>query len=119
MPRYVIHIGPHKTGTTYLQVLFRQLAPQLRQRGIFYPLEWVGDHSPGHVRLVQRLRAGQDEVLADEFDALHASAYEIVLISAEDLSILPRESVALLKSYLREQPVSILFYFRGWLGLLD
>lgn len=64
------------------------------------------------------MRAGNDADLADEFEKLNASGYEIVLISAEDLSALSRDAIGLLKSYLRGQRVSIVFYLRGWLTFL-
>jgi hypothetical protein len=119
MPRYLIHIGSHKTGTTYLQIVFRTLAPELSKRGILYPEQWTASGvSPGHVRLVQRLRAGKDAALAEEFQQLNGSRYELILISAEDLSLLPRDSVDLLRSYLENQQVTIVFYCRRWLNLL-
>src|SRR6185312_4862270 len=36
-PRYVIHIGPHKTGTTYLQHAFAKTQKELLAEGIYYP----------------------------------------------------------------------------------
>jgi hypothetical protein len=118
MPHYLIHIGPHKTGTTYLQMLFRHLSLPLRERGVLYSPRWIGDGTSGHSRLAQRLQAGNDEDLAGEFDKLNASDYETVLISAEDLSTMSRDSIGLLKSYLRGQQVSVVFYVRDWLALL-
>ncbi|QRM54550.1 sulfotransferase domain-containing protein [Sinorhizobium sp. BG8] len=35
--RLVMHIGPHKTGTTYMQSNFRHHADSLRERGWLYP----------------------------------------------------------------------------------
>jgi hypothetical protein len=118
MPRYIIHIGPHKTGSTYLQVLFHKLSPQLRARGIHYPLQWVDERTPGHSLLFQRLRTGNDPALADEFLELNASDSEIVLISSEDLAGLSLDQIELLKSYLKGQPASVIFYCRRWLDLL-
>jgi hypothetical protein len=50
--RYVIHIGLHKTGTTYLQHAFSRLHAQLAARGICYP-GWGGVH--GHYLLTEVL----------------------------------------------------------------
>jgi len=36
MFRFVFHIGPHKTGATYLQVCFSALQQQLKPSGVFY-----------------------------------------------------------------------------------
>jgi hypothetical protein len=118
MPHYLIHVGPHKTGSTYLQVLFQHLSEQLKERGILYPLQWVAEHAPGHSVLAQRLRTGNNAALAAEFQELNGSNYETILISSEDLSRISPESIALLKSYLGGQRASVVFYCRRWLDLL-
>jgi hypothetical protein len=118
MPRYVIHVGPHKTGSTYLQVQFQNLAPHLKARGILYPAIWLDSRAPGHVRLAERLRSGTDAGLADEFALLNSSSSDVVLISSEDLTSLPVESLALLKSYVADHQVSIVYYCRRWLEIL-
>ena len=76
MPRYLIHIGPHKTGKTYLQAAFHALRPQLLERGIWYPDQWQGDDKLGQLRLVQRLRGSSSDGLTEEFAALNASGYK-------------------------------------------
>jgi hypothetical protein len=118
MPRYIIHVGPHKTGSTYLQVQFERLAPHLRARGIVYPSNWLHSRAPGHFLLAERLRTGTDAALADEFRALNSLDCETILISSEELSSLPVESIALLKSYLEIHETRIVYYCRRWLELL-
>lgn len=118
MPHYLIHVGPHKTGSTYLQVLFQRLSGQLCERGILYPLEWVGEHAPGHSVLVQRLKNPSDTDLAQKFEELNASPYKSILISSEDISQLPTCEIERLRFYLGGHRASILFYCRRWLELL-
>jgi hypothetical protein len=118
MPHYVIHIGPHKTGSTYLQVTFQNLSIPLLERGILYPLQWVAPHAPGHFALANRLRSGSDAALADEFQELNASSHKTILISSEDLSRLSPENLASLKSYLGGHRTSIVFHCRRWSELL-
>lgn len=118
MPRYVIHVGPHKTGSSYLQLLFQELSPQLRERGILYPAHWIDPRVPGHSMLVPRVRARDDAALSDELSKLNASDCETILISSEDIASLLADDIALLKSYLRGQPATIVFYCRRWLDLL-
>ena len=36
--RLFLHIGTQKSGTTYLQRILQQLAPDLRERGVLYPV---------------------------------------------------------------------------------
>ncbi len=44
MPRTVLHVGPHKTGTSYLQAALCERRPQLLEAGWLYP-----QPSPSHV----------------------------------------------------------------------
>jgi hypothetical protein len=119
MPRYVIHIGPHKTGSTSLQVTFQRMTKQLRARGVVYPSCWTDPpRSWGHVQLIPRLMQASDSQLTVEFRELNASDARVVLLSAEDLSILDQESVTRLRSLLDGSAVSIVFYCRRWSELL-
>jgi len=118
MPRYILHIGPHKTGTSYLQVLFRDLTSQLQSRGILYPPQWQAEFVLGHAALARRLQEGADQKLRSEFDQVNASGSDIVLISAEDLSNLSTEQLATLRDCIGGYPVTVVFYCRRWLELL-
>jgi len=119
MPRYVLHIGPHKTGTSYLQVLFRELSSRMKSRGILYPPQWTTEGALGHVALVTRLRAQiADDNLRREFSELSDSRCDVVLISAEDLSGLSVAQIATLKELIGAHPVSVVFYCRRWSDLL-
>ena len=118
MPRYVLHIGPHKTGTSYLQVLFRELAAPLQARGILYPQQWTAAGVLGHTALVARLRSGDHEALERELEQLNRTECEVVLISAEDLANLSVEQIAVLRERIGPHPVDVVFYCRRWLDLL-
>jgi hypothetical protein len=117
MPRYVVHVGPHKTGSTYLQACFGQLRSYLAARGIVHPDGWSERGQVSQHLLFQRLRAG-DPSLAAEFAALNASAHEIVLLSAEDLADLTPDEIARLGELIGSHPVDIVFYCRRWSELL-
>jgi hypothetical protein len=118
MRNYVIHIGPHKTGSTYLQAAFQALRLQLLERGISYPEQWQGDDKLNHHGLAQRLRAIPDDGLAEEFAKLNASDCETILISAEDLSDLRPDEIAKFRSLLGECTTRIVFYCRRWSEIL-
>jgi hypothetical protein len=119
VPEFIIHVGPHKTGTTYLQLSFKANRRALQQRGIIHPGVWdFTAHNPSHLPLAQKLRAGDREGLAPDFSALLASGAEQILISAEDLSILDVPAVRLLQDLLAGSPVRIVFYIRRWSDLL-
>jgi len=115
LPRYLIHVGPPKTGTTYLQRMFWELRGQMRNEGIYYPHEfWPSGPNFLHSELVRELRQGPSERLGNVFAALNASGSETVLISCEGLVALPVQSLAYLRELLGDAPVDIVFYARRW-----
>jgi hypothetical protein len=119
MPRYVIHFGPHKTGSTYLQLRFSEYRAVMAERGIVFPAVWeFKPHNPSQLKLVEDLRAGNLAALEAEFAALNASAADIVLISAEDLANCGETELALLKRLTAGNEVRLVFYLRRWSGRL-
>jgi hypothetical protein len=114
MPRYVIHIGPHKTGTTYLQAAFLSLRETLAAHGICYPLDLRAATAPGHHGLAQRLLAGDDAKLAAEFAELNASDCKTILLSSETLQLLDASGIARLRALVGTNPATIVFYVRQW-----
>ena len=50
--RLIVHIGPRKTGTTYVQRVLQMLAPELMTSGILYPTEFRGRSDYNHVSAV-------------------------------------------------------------------
>jgi hypothetical protein len=112
----VIHIGPHKTGTTYLQHAFTRLRPGLAARGILWPEQWGGDF--GHYDLAQRLTAGEDGSLHAAFDALRRSGCDIILLSSEIFADIGDVAVARLLALLAGDPATVVFYCRRWSELI-
>ena len=118
-PDFIVHIGPHKTGTTYLQLSFKAKRAALAERGVLLPEFW--EHAPGnpsHLPLAQQLKAGQADLLQPRFDQLLQSGARKVLISAEDLSNLEVPALELLRTLLAGRPVRFVFYFRRWCELI-
>jgi hypothetical protein len=117
---FVIHIGPHKTGTTYLQVTFRALRKELAARGILYPEEWeLTPGNPSHFHLVRQLREKRIDELQARMADLLAAKPEKILISSEDLSgFNPGGTIGRLRSLTEGHPVRIVFYSRRWSDLL-
>jgi hypothetical protein len=111
MTEFVIHIGPHKTGSSYLQSSFEKSRSWLAERGVEFPEQWK--NGVGHARLAARLRA-DDRSLVQEFSRLKEIGHRIILLSAEDLSDLPRNSIALLGDCIGTSPAQIIFYCRRW-----
>jgi hypothetical protein len=116
VPRYVIHIGPHKTGTTYLQHAFTRLRPELTARGITYPGQWGSEF--GHHALAERLTTGEDPSLSGVFSQFNRSTSETILLSSETFSYADEASVRRLHALLSGEPAIVVFYCRRWSELI-
>jgi hypothetical protein len=119
MPRFLIHVGPHKTGTTYLQFGFDAARERLRQHGVAYPSIWSSSESePSHRKLMVALREGRSAELQTQFAAIERTSPESVLISGEGLNHLDQPALALLRSLLGGHEATVIFYCRRWSELL-
>jgi hypothetical protein len=118
VPSYVIHVGLHKTGSTYLQYRFREARAALAARGIVYPPQWENPRNFGHIVLANALACGNADSLIQDFAALNASDAGIVLISAEDLCNLDKAGLDTLKALTAGNRVDIVFVFRRWSALI-
>ena len=119
MPRFIIHIGPHKTGSTYLQLSFRGLRQKLAARGVLFPDFWeLAPGNPSQLPLTQQLRAGDMDKLAPRFAELRASGAQQILLSSEDLSNAEAPMLERLRELLQGDPVQFVFYARRWSELL-
>jgi hypothetical protein len=116
VPRYLIHIGPHKTGTTYLQHAFSQLRSELAARGVLYPDTWGNMH--GHHRLVEAVASGSGASLRAAFDQLSRSGADTILLSSETFAYSSDSEVAQLRALLAGDPATVVFYCRRWSELI-
>lgn len=118
MTRFILHVGPHKTGTTYLQSHFSKYRNDLRSLGVEYPEQWC---VPGvehcHFGLFREVRARQWPELAADMNRLRSCGQDTILISSEDLSTLTREELEFLREYL-DGDVSVVFYIRRWADIM-
>ncbi len=115
----MIHLGPHKTGSTYLQLCFQTCRPVLRERGILFPELW--EHSPGNPSqsgFAGRLAKAEFDQLSVELRALESLGPTTVLISAEDISMLDAAAFDGLRHVLEGAPVLFVFYVRRWSDLV-
>lgn len=58
--RLIVHIGPRKTGTTYLQRVLQQLSPALASQGVLYPIDYRGKDDYNHVGAVTDLTHNEE-----------------------------------------------------------
>jgi hypothetical protein len=80
-----IHIGPHKTASTYVQARLLHNAHRLSELGYFYSLP--PNLGPGHASIANALFAGDNQSFCDLFcDASSISCKGGVILSSENLS---------------------------------
>jgi hypothetical protein len=109
-----LHIGLHKTGTTYLQNVFRANREQLRAQAVEFP---GGPGEPAQALAVwdlqgRRPRGVDDKRIAGQWDALVAhvaqSAHPIALISEERLSLCtPKQARAVIGAFAEDADVEV------------
>jgi hypothetical protein len=58
--RLVVHIGPRKTGTTYLQRVLQLLSPALTSHGVLYPIDYRDQEDYNHVGAVTDLTHNEE-----------------------------------------------------------
>lgn len=92
--RLILHIGPRKTGTTYLQRVLQQLSPGLATQGVLYPVDFRGKEDYNHVGAVNDLTFAEEtrrperwsDKAGDDWNALVKAVSEFdgtVILSAE------------------------------------
>lgn len=93
MPRLVLHLGSHKTGTTALQHWCNAHRAELRAQGIVFPRTGLlADHRatradglPGHQGLLAAIRRDEDEAIWRKLEReVRGSRCETVLLSCEN-----------------------------------
>lgn len=106
-PRSVIHIGPHRTGTTSFQRMLGDASARLLTRGIWYPLAGRINHQ----NLADELNAtiGRlDHCTLSWERVLAGTAHcKTLILSAESFSFLLREEIGRIRDMLPEARVLI------------
>ena len=110
MPKYIFHVGPPKTASTFIQSHLFYNREYLAQNGVLYPDFWLTyvTHHP----LTNDLRDGVD--LKDGFDKLNSCEFDTVLFSSETFDELKIPALEKLKQYIGGNSVEIVYYVRRW-----
>ena len=110
MPRYVIHVGPFKTGSSYMQFGFKRYRDQLARHGIYCDTALSG--GPLWNRDIPKTNAEHGTDLA----ASEADRHEVILISNERLS--SSNALRNIHGIVGDNPVDVVFYIRRWSELI-
>ncbi len=113
--RFVVHIGPHKTGSTYIQETLAALRGTLLERGICVPSIWnAAPGLPSHMQLVWALRNGDLTLIRRQLQEILAQRPRYVVISCEALSRLDQEQIIQLRQLLGSAPLQVVYHVRRW-----
>jgi hypothetical protein len=112
MPEFILHIGPHKTGSSYLQSALAAMAEPLRAQGVLYPDD-LG--TKGHLELVRQLAEPAHHArLAAQIRRHLEAGFAKVIVTSEELARLQPPAIQALAEMLGGNPVRVVFYCRAW-----
>jgi hypothetical protein len=116
-----LHVGPHKTGSTYLQSEFAKQAKSLASQDIIYPS--VGrEYALGHHNIAwyfagrPLLKTNLNELL-NGFAFLRDETRNDLLLSSEEFARIPRQNLANLRHSFPDHHFHILYFRRKGTGL--
>jgi hypothetical protein len=115
MPKYVVHIGPPKTGSKYLQNMLFHVREALRADGIVYPDNWW--NSTGeitHHPVFELLRKNRQSELKETFRRIISTGCRVVVLSCEDFEDLTPQQLEGLRDAIGNCPVEFVYYCRRW-----
>jgi hypothetical protein len=113
--RFLVHIGPHKTGTTYIQVILDRLRDRLWEHGILVPSVWnAAPGQPSHMQLVWALRNRDLTLVRNQIRDMLALRPRYVVISCEGLSRLDPEQISQFRQLLGLAPAQVVYHVRRW-----
>jgi hypothetical protein len=115
MPKYILHVGPSKTGTTYLQSSLGCTRRALLKQGIAYPLElWPRRTTVNHEYVCDEIRAPEGTRLHDAMEKLNRSDLKLVVLSSEAFPTLSTEELTGFRDMLGGSEVEVVYYLRRW-----
>ena len=119
-PKHIIlHVGPHKTGSTYLQKMLLENASYLAENGYYIPDQWFDPNLPGnHLTLYREIKSRKSDLVRAKFSEILVNIYPNIILSSEDFSLLDREDLTFLRDILVDCRVTVLFFVRRWSEML-
>lgn len=114
-PRYIVHIGPLNTGSTYLQECLTAARLDLEAQGVCYPSELLDENAQFmHMPVHRALARGEPESLRPAFERINRGDCHTVLISCEHMIFLKAEAFAALQEVSGASDMKIVYTCRRW-----
>jgi hypothetical protein len=108
MKKLLLHIGPHKTASTYVQSNLVHNRDVLRARGVCYPTTLFV--SPGHHAVVTQLQEGDTGPFAALLEEV--APYATTVLSSENFTRLEPAGIETLLGLFADHEAHVLFYWR-------
>lgn len=109
--RFIVHVGMHKTGSTYLQNQLEANRDALARAGVLFPVTGFGfpegrrpvrpEGLPGHQDLLRAINGEDRSTLEALHEEIAQSGCHTVLISAENLSMPIANATMRSRSFIR------------------
>jgi len=110
MKRLILHVGPHKTGSSYLQKRLMLSRPVLEQQGVLYPEQFFFVF--GHHYLCQALNkkvlSSEDQFSIDSINSFEGD----VILSSENFSVQPRRFFERLRDVFDAEEILLSYVYR-------
>ncbi len=113
MKKTYLHIGPHKTGSTYIQKTLFDNISKLREVGINYPDTMIGTQW-GHHDLVEAVRRGDRELIENFVNSLES----VNVISSENFENFTADQIDSLLNYFVDHEIHVVYFKRNYSDLL-
>lgn len=116
-PLLLLHVGPHKTGSTYLQKRLAEGRSELARQGVAYP-EYAFSLL-GHHEVVDHLRGWKTPTKGLSLESLHqhCSTHEVSIISSENFVFLSEEQLVPLARIFESHRIHVVFYLRSLIDI--
>ncbi len=114
-PRYIIHVGPWKTASTYLQLCLMKARPALQDLGILYPEEFCTETSRyRHKGLFAAIARGRAEETRPVFKKLNEQGHKTILLSCEDFILFNQDAMETLRDLTGATDFQVVYAARRW-----
>ncbi|MEX1154653.1 hypothetical protein [Parvibaculum sp.] len=119
--KLIIHVGPHKTGTTSLQHFLFKNHLALLKLGIVYPVAHLGEQrahhrfaqaNRGRIDQKERRVLSREEELVPLLDEIRASNADTAILSSEAFFATSKPDIEILHESLRAFSPVVVFYAR-------
>lgn len=111
MKKIYLHIGPYKTGSSYLQSLWNNNIQVLKDNGLIYPQIALDNNA--HHKLVPLFKGGK--IHGDSWETIKYlnNLDEDIILSSENFSTFDKRSFLGMQKAFSNKIIIIIFYFRN------